>query len=303
MKRAKIMIAVIGILAVLGISFAVKARTYSQNYIYTGPILQKDGVSACTTLTIGSAVTGGTPNVIASTTSRTSGSGPERTIAVTGNDNVVTFNAIVDTTKIRFTYNGVSVSYGIIISPITGRKWMDRNLGASRVATASNDAQAYGDMFQWGRGADRHQRRTSRTTFTLSTTDVPGHSNFILNPSSNNWYDWRNPQNNNLWQGSSSVNNPCPCGWHVPTRDEWAAEISGITDATTAFNSHLKLTVCGEQRTPEGVISHAGTVGSYWSSSIAGYNAWYFYFPYNIAGSLSTFPRSNGLAVRCIKDL
>ncbi|MDZ7738239.1 MAG: hypothetical protein U5K32_04030 [Bacteroidales bacterium] len=38
---------------------------------------------------------------------------------------------------------------------------MDRNLGASQVATASDDENGYGDLYQWGRSADGHESRTS----------------------------------------------------------------------------------------------------------------------------------------------
>ena len=48
-----------------------------------------------------------------------------------------------------------------------GRVWMDRNLGASQVATSSTDTNSYGDLYQWGRGADGHQLRISNTTSTF----------------------------------------------------------------------------------------------------------------------------------------
>jgi hypothetical protein len=64
----------------------------------------------------------------------------------------------------------------------TGRIWMDRNLGAMQVATSSTDADSYGDLYQWGRGADGHQIRTSDTTNTLSSTDQPADGKFILAP-------------------------------------------------------------------------------------------------------------------------
>lgn len=50
-----------------------------------------------------------------------------------------------------------------VINPTTGHTWMDRNLGASRAATSSTDTEAYGDLYQWGRAADGHQKRTSGT--------------------------------------------------------------------------------------------------------------------------------------------
>ncbi|MFW5760796.1 MAG: hypothetical protein ACOCXH_07455, partial [Cyclobacteriaceae bacterium] len=70
-----------------------------------------------------------------------------------------------------------------VINPATGKTWMDRNLGASRVATSSTDAEAYGDLYHWGRAADGHQIRTSGTTSNLSSSDNPGHGDFILSNS------------------------------------------------------------------------------------------------------------------------
>ena len=69
---------------------------------------------------------------------------------------------------------------GVVTNPVTGRTWMDRNLGASRVATGSTDAEAYGDLYQWGRAADGHQKRNSSTNTTQSSSDNPGHGNFII---------------------------------------------------------------------------------------------------------------------------
>ena len=57
---------------------------------------------------------------------------------------------------------------------------MDRNLGASQVATSVTDEFAYGDLYQWGRHADGHQARTSSTTSVLATNNAPNHSEFIL---------------------------------------------------------------------------------------------------------------------------
>src|SRR5690554_6304293 len=72
-----------------------------------------------------------------------------------------------------------SVTQVVDVTTTTGKVWMDRNLGASQVATTSTDAAAYGDLYQWGRCFDGHQKRTSGTTITLSATDTPGHNDFI----------------------------------------------------------------------------------------------------------------------------
>ena len=46
---------------------------------------------------------------------------------------------------------------------------MDRNLGASRMALSMGDEKAYGDLYQWGRGTDGHEKLTSTTT----TSQIP----------------------------------------------------------------------------------------------------------------------------------
>jgi hypothetical protein len=37
-----------------------------------------------------------------------------------------------------------------VTNPATGKIWMDRNLGATQVATSSTDANSFGDLYQWG---------------------------------------------------------------------------------------------------------------------------------------------------------
>jgi uncharacterized protein (TIGR02145 family) len=129
-------------------------------------------------------------------------------------------------------------------NPQTGKIWMDRNLGATRAATSSTDADAYGHLYQWGRASDGHQVRTSPTTSVLSSSDTPGHGSFILvaNP-----YDWRSPQNTNLWQEVNGTNNPCPNGYRLPTEAEWNAERASWSsnNSAGAFASPLKLPVAG----------------------------------------------------------
>lgn len=46
------------------------------------------------------------------------------------------------------TYDGTVIME--VTNPVTGKIWMDRNLGATRAATSSTDALAYGDLYQWG---------------------------------------------------------------------------------------------------------------------------------------------------------
>src|SRR5574344_1315696 len=159
-----------------------------------------------------------------------------------------------------------------VYNPATSKIWMDRNLGASQVATSSTDAAAYGDLYQWGRATDGHESRTSGTTATLATSDTPGHGNFITTGSSP--YDWRSPQNDNLWQGVSGTNNPCPSGYRLPTAAELEEERLSWSsnNAAGAFASPLKLPVAGGRSFGNGSLGSVGSSGRYWSSTVGGTN-------------------------------
>jgi uncharacterized protein (TIGR02145 family) len=196
--------------------------------------------------------------------------------------------------------NGTPTAVVDVTNPTTGKIWMDRNLGASRAATSSTDAQAYGDLYQWGRGADGHQCRNSATTTTLSSTDQPGNGNFITISSGN--YDWRSPQNTNLWQGVNGVNNPCPIGYRLPTSTELEAEFLSWSENTSvgAFASPLKLPLAGFRRSSSGSLSSVA-YGYYWSSTVVGTFAYLLYFD-SSAAEIDLYYRAYGFSVRCLKD-
>jgi hypothetical protein len=212
-------------------------------------------------------------------------------------------------------YNGAPVWTGTIsyvntvVSP-TGRIWMDRNLGASQVATSSTDAASFGDLYQWGRGPDGHQIRTSSTTATSSSTDQPGVSNFITPTYSSGDADWRNPENANLWQGVSGVNNPCPSGYRLPTQAEWNAERLSWSsqNAAGAYASPLKLPMAGRRDISNGATTQVGTQGWYWTSTTEYQGACNcniskrLYFFNSGTDNTDDAGRSNAFAVRCIKD-
>ena len=198
---------------------------------------------------------------------------------------------------------GSSSSQTAVVPVVSaGVTWMDRNLGASQAAASSTDANAYGDLYQWGRFADGHQCRTSSTTSTQATTAVPNAGNswdgqFVINHA-----DWLTPQNDALWQGVSGTNNPCPAGYRLPTDTEWIAEQGswgGNQNTSGAFGSPLKLTKAGARN--NGGIFADGTGAGYWSSTVDGANIKRLGFNDN-STVIQSDPRSEGLSVRCIKD-
>lgn len=188
-----------------------------------------------------------------------------------------------------------------VTNPTTGETWMDRNLGASQVATSSTDEEAYGDLYQWGRNRDGHESRTSNNTSTLSNSDDPGHGDFIT--ANGPPFDWRSPQNDNLWQGVSGVNNPCPIGYRLPTEAEWEAErISWSTNnAAGAFASPLKLPMAGGRNPINGSLVAVGTLGLYWSSTTLIPFSRGLFFDSGTA-DIENDSRGLGRSVRCIKD-
>jgi uncharacterized protein (TIGR02145 family) len=197
----------------------------------------------------------------------------------------------------------------MVTNPSTGKTWMARNLGSSRVAISSTDHLAYGSLYQWGRGSDGHEliswSNSSNgtpiyaTTNTLSSTDVPGTPNFILIPIAAP-FDWRIGQNVNLWQGVTGTNNPCPAGYRIPTETEWSQEVAtwSSPSAAGAFDSPLKLTVAG-YRDMYGYISFPGTSGFYWSSTVNGTSSRRLRL---INTDIANEVRAAGASVRCIQD-
>jgi uncharacterized protein (TIGR02145 family) len=233
--------------------------------------------------------------------------GASSPIVVTGLANLTSYTfTVVATNAVGNSIPSVA-STGVIPGTVIGaggRIWMDRNLGATQVATSSTDPAAYGDLYQWGRGVDGHQLRDSPTTNTQSYTNQPGNGNFILVPISAS-ADWLGFSDNNLWQVVYGLNNPCPSGYRIPTEAEWVAESANWNTwnnnfADGAFNS-LKLTMGGFRRNNDGSLPSVGTGGNYWSSTVNGTLSVSRLFT-SSSTSAPSDSRAVGNSVRCIMN-
>jgi len=279
------------------------------------------------------------------TTSRTSGSNDGTfTMTATANTSTSLRSAIVTVAggEIMGTINVTQDPYnteptgGCTVNTSNGGKltFMAYNLGANPNMTieeqmayktaGSTDATVYGDLYQWGRRTDGHEKRNSNTTLTKSNTDIPGHSSFILAESDPG--DWRNPQNDNLWGSTKTANDPCPSGWRVPTNAEWESIINANTwtysnngtpgykispdggKTYTLFLPAASFRSNGNNAIP-GNIYDIMPDGYYWSSNVNGSHAselWFSYVsgPYGTSSNLNTSyaDRGQGMCVRCVME-
>lgn len=208
------------------------------------------------------------------------------------------------------------------VTTLTGRIWLDRNLGADQVAPryslAPGDIYStyFGDLYQWGRGSDGHEQYNSSTytsqatSSSISSSDL-WYGKFIAKTSPPDDYNWLNAQNDNLWQGLAGANNPCPTGYRIPTETEWFEEAkkwtsqawtaSRITEVPHAYASVLKIPAAG-QRQISGALSQTGADVLYWTSTISGNRAKIIRVVYGGPFNFEDKGRANGYPVRCIKN-
>jgi hypothetical protein len=110
--------------------------------------------------------------------------------------------------------------YGVIVlryEDNSTQVWLDRDLGAKEAADEANNTNAYGDLYEWGRNADGHQRRESNTTDTLANGIHTTNGLYI-----NTQFDWvqeeiddSGSQRSEAWGDPNSDNQVCPCGFIV----------------------------------------------------------------------------------------
>jgi len=216
-----------------------------------------------------------------------------------------------------------------------GYTWLDRNLGAYKVADSSKDTASYGDLYQWGRAMDGHHKRYQRA-FDVAEGGIGGtgigsgqkgeRANDIWNDAgvitvtpndlrfiegddlpttqNNDWHD--NNPNSVRWDANGGtnkgINDPCPSGYRVPTSTELQDLDNTFSPNTAvgAFSSPLKLPVSGLRSYITGGLGDISTWGDYWSSTVNG--TFSYSIQFGTTSSIISRNRAYGFTVRCIKD-
>jgi uncharacterized protein (TIGR02145 family) len=215
---------------------------------------------------------------------------------------------------VTFTYKGQAVSY-TTVRGADGKVWLQQNLGSTKVAATLDDADSYGDLFQWGRWDDGHQLRNSATSAAPSTNapdGLVGIDTFIVGSSTASW--WATNATSDAWNANNAASvtsaigaDPCKAigqGWKMPSQADWTTLVNaeGINNPATAFGSYLKLPAAGYRSNTTGGFTFVGQRGYYWSSDTSSSGGKYLYVGTTIANPSSGAPRGQGESVRCIKE-
>ncbi len=191
-----------------------------------------------------------------------------------------------------------------------GKIWLDRNLGATKVAGNLTDYEGYGYLYQWGRKADGHEiinhtatGSTAQNGITETKADNPTHSDFIKEtpPGPGEIYieDWRINRDDNLWNTTGTgPNEVCPAGYRLPTKAEF--ESLGDLHTSTNFDDKIQLPYAGERHHFIANV-YPNVFGSYATSTTNGSQVYYLSIRPDGPTSLDPFSRSRGSSVRCIQ--
>lgn len=215
-----------------------------------------------------------------------------------------------DTGCVNFTYDGVSTTY-TTVRAADGNIWLQQNLGSSGVAKSMTDSNGYGDLFQWGRWNDGHEKRTAVVTAAPVPNDPSGLTPAVsLVTGSPGW--WNNGSLTDSWSAATPANvtstdgcDPCKAlgnGWVMPTESDWSGirTAEGISNPASAFSGNLKLPASGYRSSSTGTFTFTGQRGYFWSSTTSSTGAKYFYIGSTTANPSAGAMRGQAHAVRCI---
>jgi hypothetical protein len=165
--------------------------------------------------------------------------------------------------------------------------WITSNLGADHQATAVDDGTEASAGWYWQFNLKQGYKHDGNTR----TPNTP----------------WINSiSENSAW---TSNNDPCTIelatGWHIPTYTEWynVDNIGGWTNWNDLWNSGLKLHAAGCLDGSDGSLANRDSNGYYWSSTqLNAPNGWSLNFSNSSSYMGNFWFKTNGFAVRCVRD-
>lgn len=193
-------------------------------------------------------------------------------------------------------FNGIE--YKKIVSPNTGKVWLDRNLGAQNVCDSSIDSSCFGDYYQWGRLSDMHEKLGSSTTSTPASDISDSGKLFVIGT------DWANVDPSGVNRKSqweiTDGSGICPVGFRVPEIEELNNEYKNYTEFNNDF---LKTPLSGFHNLRSGGMTYVNSTGYLWSNSFSSIGTASDSQVFTTTSSYSgpTY-WAHGFPVRCIED-
>lgn len=202
----------------------------------------------------------------------------------------------------------------------TNKVIMDRNLGAMSSRPTTQNIDAYGLLYQWGRKDPFLPKGQKVIGVNTTINDGP----VRLRTSINNptvfyysgfiYYNWAIYPESYWSDNVKTIFDPCPPGWRVPDDDVWEGfsqsnivqDPSGLGMLYTKTKSFFPY--CGQRGYEYGNFKNVGTAGYQWSSDessgIIDFIDYGESFFYSAVGINDTYdlPKASGLSVRCVQE-
>jgi hypothetical protein len=224
----------------------------------------------------------------------------------------------IDYTPQTIEFHGLE--YKTVESPYTGRVWLDRNIGATRVCENVTDSACFGDYFAFGRGMDGHEKADSNyTNIKASSIDNAGDEFiYVADTSSNDWMEAGVDDklvNRAEFFSRTDGSGVCPIGFRVPTKDEitydtyYNERLDDFQTLKDAEKNFLKLPAAGYRNAFSKVarVVYDTTQGFLWTSTLytssttSEVKVKRFSFSDNGVTAYTTRYFADGMNIRCIK--
>ena len=213
------------------------------------------------------------------------------------------------------------VTYQPIVSKHTGQIWLDKDIGAKKPCINWHDESCTGDLFQWGRNIDGHEKQNSQITTKKGKTITDSGSKFVIDHS-----DWTTDKHRGENWKATDGRSICPAHYHVPSAKEFGAEVNmNFNKPNRPYSNEDQLVLDlmndikfsdssyprgrGNYNTEYKDVPYEGTLNTYWVTDVAKNNIHkslameFGYIGQSLySGFIKSFDRYTGLPVRCIQD-